>query len=99
MIDLKFTGPCERCEHRDLYLEETELHSSDLECGNLVSNEVHCRHEKVCKEWNATQPIPRLTGLELDTLIVPVNDIDSVNRVILEQGQYCRMFHEDGKED
>ena len=92
MIDLKFTGMCENCEHSDLYLEKTELCSSDLSGGKLISHNIHCRHEDLCKSWRS-----HLVGLEYDTLVVHMDDIDAVNRVIIESGQLCRIFHEDGK--
>ena len=95
MIDLKFTGPCENCEHRELYLEETALYADYLEKGRFVTHEPHCRHEAVCKKWQKSY----ISGLEKDTLIVQVDDIDAVNRVIIESGQLCRIFHEDGKDD
>ena len=49
MIELKFTGPCERCTHRDLFLEKSDLYQD----GKIyaTSCEVHCNHEDICKVW------------------------------------------------
>ena len=49
MIELKFTGPCERCAHRDLFLEKSDMYQDGKVYA--TSCEVHCNHEDICEFW------------------------------------------------
>lgn len=50
MIEIVISGPCKRCKHIELYLEQIEL--SDFYKQRYAYN-IHCVHEDVCAMWEA----------------------------------------------
>lgn len=49
MIEIVRSGPCEDCEHIELYLDQIEI--SDLNKQRHIHYEVHCVHEDICDMW------------------------------------------------